>query len=121
MTSTYKFTLASIYGDKLTRSVVYVSNLTKHVVKGQTTSNTSVKSYSEKVTMADKTTFTLDDYQFSQGSVIDNRPANDYYSGNIIARKIYLMTTKTKNAIKEEITVHITGESVGFTKTFGDL
>ena len=120
LTSTYKFTLASDAGDKLTRSVVYVSDLTKHVVKGQTTSNTTVKSYSEKVTMSNKTTFTLDDYQFSQGSVIDNRPANDYYSGNIIARKIYLKNYKDgKNTIKEEITVHITGENVGYQNFWG--
>ena len=120
LTSTYKFTLASSAGDKLTRSVVYVSDLTKHVVKSQTTSNTTVKSYSEKVTLSDKTAFTLDDYQFSQGSVIDNRPATDYYSGNIIARKIYLKNYKDgKNNIKEEITVHVTGENVGYQNFWG--
>lgn len=120
LTSTYKFTLSSRAGDKLTRSVVYVSDLTKHVVKSQTTSNTTVKSFSEKINMSDKTTFTLDDYQFSQGSVIDNRPATDYYSGNIIARKIYLKTYKSgKDNIKEEITVHITGENVGYQNFWG--
>ena len=120
LTSTYKFNLVSNTGDKLTRSVVYVSDLTKHVVKGQTTSDRAVKSYSEKITMTDKTTFTLDDYQFSQGSVIDNRPATDYYSGNIIARKIYLKNYKIeKDTIKEEITVHITGENVGYQNFWG--
>lgn len=120
LTSTYKFTLSSKAGDKLTRSVVYVSDLTKHVVKSQTTSNTTVKSFSEKINMSDKTTFTLDDYQFSQGSVIDNRPATDYYSGNIIARKIYLKTYKSgRDNIKEEITVHITGENVGYQNFWG--
>ena len=96
VTTTYKFTLTSDYGDKLTRNVVYVSDLKNYETKGQTTSNTKVKSYTEKVTMADKTTYTLDDYQFSQGSVIDNRPATDYYSGNVIARKIYIRSAKNR-------------------------
>lgn len=120
LTSTYKFTLANPDGHKLTRSVVYISDLTKHEVKGQTTSNTTVKSYNEKVTLADKSTYTLDDYQFSQGSVIDNRPATDYYSGNIIARKIYLKSYKVDGKTKiEEITVHITGDNVGYKNFWG--
>ncbi len=120
LTSTYKFTLASPDGHKLTRSVVYVSDLTKHEVKGQTTTNTTVKSYNEKVTLTDKTTYTLADYQFSQGSVVDNRPATDYYSGNIIARKIYKKSYKVdKKTIEEEITVRITGENVGYQNFWG--
>ena len=74
---------------------MYVSDLKKNYEKkGQTTSNTVVKSYTEKVTRLIKVHITLDDYQFSQGSVIDNRPATDYYSGNVIARKIYLKSAK---------------------------
>lgn len=122
LTSTYKFTLSNIYGDKLTRSVVYVSDLKSYETKGQTTSNTKVKSYSEKVTMNDsnKTTFTLDDYQFSQGSVIDNRPATDYYSGNVIARKIYIRTAKVgKITEKKEVTVYMSGRDVGYKNFWG--
>lgn len=122
LTSTYKFTLTNIYGDKLTRSVVYVSDLKSYETKGQTTSNTKVKSYSEKVTMNDsnKTTFTLDDYQFSQGSVIDNRPATDYYSGNVIARKIYIRTAKVgKITEKKEVTVYMSGRDVGYKNFWG--
>ncbi|MDF2065891.1 S-layer homology domain-containing protein [Bacillus sp. Cr_A10] len=122
LTSTYKFTLSNIYGDKLTRSVVYVSDLKSYETKGQTTSNKKVKSYSEKVTMNDsnKTTFTLDDYQFSQGSVIDNRPATDYYSGNVIARKIYIRTAKVgKITEKKEVTVYMSGRDVGYKNFWG--
>ncbi|MFB5085974.1 S-layer homology domain-containing protein [Psychrobacillus sp. PGGUH221] len=122
LTSTYKFTLSNIYGDKLTRSVVYVSDLKSYETKGQTTSNKKVKSFSEKVTMNDsnKTTFTLDDYQFSQGSVIDNRPATDYYSGNVIARKIYIRTAKVgKITEKKEVTVYMSGRDVGYKNFWG--
>ncbi|TQR21313.1 S-layer homology domain-containing protein [Psychrobacillus vulpis] len=121
LTSTYKFNLTSPAGDKLTRNVVYVSDLKKHETKGQTTSNTTVKSYTEKVTIAsDKSTYTLDDYQFSQGSVIDNRPATDYYSGNVIARKIYIRNQKVgKTNENKLITVYMTGKDVGYKNFWG--
>src|SRR5690606_4187613 len=73
LTSTYKVTLTSLAGDKLTRSAVYVSDLDKREDKGQTTAQTTIKSFSEKVTVG-AITYTLDDYQFSQGAVSDNRP-----------------------------------------------
>lgn len=122
LTTTYKFTLASDAGDKLTRNVVYVSDLKNYETKGQTTSNTTVKSYTEKVTMANtnKTTYTLDDYQFSQGSVIDNRPATDYYSGNVIARKIYIKSEKVdKKTQTNKITVYMDGRNVGYKNFWG--
>lgn len=120
LTTTYKFTLASDTGDKLTRNVVYVSDLKNYETKGQTTSNTTVKSYTEKVTLANKTTYILDDYQFSQGSVVDNRPATDYYSGNVIARKIYIKSEKVgKITIKDKITVYMDGRNVGYKNFWG--
>ncbi|MCG7344253.1 S-layer homology domain-containing protein [Sporosarcina sp. ACRSL] len=118
VTSTYRFTLTGKNGEKLTRSVVYVADLEKREDKGQTTSNSSIKSYSEKITMPDKTTYTLDDYQFSQGTVIDNRPASDYYSGNVVGRKIYKVkygSTKTEDFI----TVHFSGRNMGYENFWG--
>lgn len=112
LTKTYRFTLTSASGDKLSRSVVYSANVNKQAEKGQTTSQMTVKSYSEKVTFG-KFTYTLDDYQFSQGTVADNRPASDYYSGNIVARKIY------KTSAKELITVHLSGQNVGYENFWG--
>lgn len=112
LTKTYRFTLTSKNGDKLSRSVVYVDDLTERTDKGQTTAQSTVKSYSEKVTIG-KSTYTLDDYQFSEGTVIDNRPASDYYSGNMIARKIYKTNTN------DLITVHLTGRNVGYENFWG--
>jgi len=113
VTTTYKFTLTNGTDNKLTRSVVYVSTLDNHEDKGQTTSDTVVKSYSEKVTIGKDASYTLEDYQFSEGSVIDNRPASDYSSGNIVGRKIY----ETKN--KEVITVFLGGKNVGYENFWG--
>lgn len=118
VTSTYKFTLTGDGGEKLTRSVVYIADLEKREDKGQTTSNSSIKSYSEKITLPNKTTYTLDDYQFSQGTVIDNRPASDYYSGNVVGRKIYKVKVgSSKN--EELIYVHFSGRNMGYENFWG--
>ncbi|MBB4823507.1 hypothetical protein HNO89_000727 [Sporosarcina luteola] len=118
LTSTYRFTLDGPNGAKLTRSVVYVADLDKREDKGQTTSNSTVKSYTEKVTLSDKTSYTLDDYQFSQGTVIDNRPASDYYSGNVVGRKIYKVKLGTSKK-EEALTVHFTGRNMGYENFWG--
>ena len=118
LTNTYRFNLSSANGDKLTRSVVYVSTLENHSDKGQTTSNTTIKSYSEKITMAsDKSTYTLEDYQFSEGAVADNRPASDYYAGNFVGRKIYAKTLKGLS--DQLITVSFDGRNVGYKNFWG--
>ena len=54
------------------------------------TSNGEVKKYTEKITIG-AITYSLVDYQFSQGTVTDNRATSDYYSGNIISRKPMLL------------------------------
>lgn len=117
-TTTYRFTLTGPSGEKLSRSVVFVAALEKREDKGQTTSNSSIKSYSEKVTLKDKSTYTLDDYQFSQGTVIDNRPASDYYSGNVVGRKIYKVKYGTSKT-EQLITVHFTGRNMGYENFWG--
>jgi len=118
LTSTYKLILTSTSGDKLTRSVVYVSDLDEREDKGQTTSQTSVKSFSEKVTIGKNITYTLDDYQFSKGAVSDNRPASDYYSGNVVGRKIYKVADRATKT-EELITVHMSGRNMGYENFWG--
>jgi len=112
LTKTYRFTLTNDQKEKLTRSVVYTSQLKKRTDKGQTTAQTSVKSYSEKI-VVNGITYTLDDYQLSQGTVTDNRPASDYYSGNVVGRKIYKTNTN------ELITVQFNGRNVGYKNFWG--
>ncbi|MFC4409963.1 S-layer homology domain-containing protein [Chungangia koreensis] len=118
ITTTYKFTLSSAAGDKLTRSVVYTTEVDDHADKGQSTSQTSVKSYTEKVTIGKDWTYTLDDYQFSKGVVSDHRPASDYYSGNVIARKIYKVANRATKS-EELLTVNLTGRTMGYENFWG--
>lgn len=119
LTKTNRFTLTSPSGDRLTRSVNYVADVTDHTGKGQSTAQYSVKSYSEKV-MIGKDTYTLEDYQFSEGVVSDNRVAASFYSGNTVGRKIYkhvLANTKPKQ--EERITVHLNGRNMGYKNFWG--
>ncbi|WNS82137.1 S-layer homology domain-containing protein [Domibacillus sp. DTU_2020_1001157_1_SI_ALB_TIR_016] len=113
-TETYRYTLTGPGDkDKLTRSVSYVTNMNVKTEKGQTTSQTSVKSYSEKITIGSET-YTLDDYQLSQGTITDNRPASDYYSGNMAGRKTYKL--KSNGAL---VTIHFNGKNVGYENFWG--
>lgn len=111
-TVTYRFSLTNGTSDKLSRSVSYLTDINERAEKGQTTSQTSVKSYSEKITIAG-TTYTLDDYQLSQGVITDNRPASDYYSGNTAGRKTY--TTNSNN----QVTVYFNGTTAGYENFWG--
>lgn len=117
LTRNYRFTLTGPGGEKLTRSVNYTANISDHEGKGQTTTQFEVKSYSEKVTIG-KDTYTLDDYQYSEGTVSDNLPASSYYSGNIVGRKIY--KHKIAATKKDElITVHLNGRNMGYKNFWG--
>lgn len=123
LTRTYRFTLSgdkenATYRDaKLTRSVNYVANVNEHEGKGQTTSQFEVKGYSEKVTFG-KNTYTLADYQYSEGMVADNLPASTFYSGNMVGRKIYkYVDGTTKN--EDIITVHLNGRNMGYKNFWG--
>ncbi|MHC8517686.1 S-layer homology domain-containing protein [Sporosarcina sp. ITBMC105] len=120
ITKTYRFNLTSKSGDKLTRSIVYETTLENRADKGQTTSQTTIKSYSEKITTASKAVFTLDDFQFSQAAVNDNRPASDFYSGDLVGRKIYKVTRPgAPKDYTELITVHMTGRNMGYENFWG--
>jgi len=102
----------SIQG-KLDRRVSYVTEYDTRSDKGQTIGQVSVSSYRETIDInGDR--FELMDYQFSKSDVIDNRPASDFYSGNIKGRKVY-----TINRTEGEAIVDITGGSVGYENFWG--
>lgn len=117
VTTTYQFNLTNEDGAKLTRKVSYVAELNEHSDKGQTTSASSINSYSEKIT-TNTTTYTLDDYQFSQSTITDNRPASDFYSGNVIGRKIYKVVN-TEDKTNSLITVKFSGRNMGYENFWG--
>ncbi|MEW6621817.1 MAG: S-layer homology domain-containing protein [Bacillota bacterium] len=113
---TYRFKLApedpEIKG-KVDRTVTYTTNYTKRTDKGQTIGQTEVTSYKDTVEIgSDK--YVLEDYQFSKSDIIDNRPASDFYSGNLQGRKYYSI-----NKNKGKVIVEMSGGNVGYHNFWG--
>lgn len=101
------------YPGELNRSVTYKTTLSKHSDKGQTTAQMEVDKFSEKIEIGqDK--YELSDYQFSRSDIIDNRPASDYYSGSLKARKTYVI-----NKNQGKVTMDISGAMVGYENFWG--
>jgi len=116
--ATYTFTLSpediDIEG-KLTRKVTLITTYTPVTGKGQTIANTKVTRYTENVTIGQDTfKLTNSDIQFFQSDIIDNRPAIDFYSGNIQALKRYEI-----NGGEGIAQVKITGGDVGYKNFWG--
>ena len=117
ITETFNMKLTANSGDTLSRTVSYESDVVDHTTIGQKTANGVVKKYSEKIAIAG-VTYTLADYQFSQGTVTDNRAASDYYSGNVISRKTYTSSGK-KNQPTQTITIETDSRHVGYENFWG--
>lgn len=100
-------------GDKLQRKITYQTVYTENPSKGQSVSTTTVTKYSEKIQLND-VDYKLEDYQFSRSDVYDNRPATNYYTGNIKARKYYSV-----NKNEGQIIVDISGGIVGYGNFWG--
>ncbi|MGE7946668.1 S-layer homology domain-containing protein [Lysinibacillus sp. NPDC093688] len=119
LTETYSMKLTASNGATLTRNIAYESDVVDYATIGQKTSNGVVKKYTEKI-VAGKTTYTLVDYQFSQGTVTDNRVASDYFSGNVISRKTYSYQSGTgKNAVQNTVAIDTDSRHAGYENFWG--
>lgn len=112
----YKYKLSpqdkSIQGS-LDRRVTYEIDYTRRNDKGQTIAQTNLKTYRETIQIGGDR-YTLSDYQISKSDVIDNRPASDFYSGTITARKVYDI-----NRNQGKVIVDISGGDVGYKNFWG--
>ncbi|MFZ5968843.1 MAG: S-layer homology domain-containing protein [Bacillota bacterium] len=100
------------------KEITYVTKYDKRSDKGQTVGQTSVDKYREKLTITKdegKDVYELQDYQFSKSDVIDNRPASDFYSGNLTGKKIYSI-----NKDEGEVIVQISGGNAGYQNFWGN-
>lgn len=115
-TVTYDFTLTpedkSITG-KFSRKMSYKISSSKDSDVGQTLTETEVSTYKESITI-DGIKYDLKDLQFYKSDAIDNRPASDYYSGSIQARKTYVI-----NKNQGEVIIDISGGDVGYNNFWG--
>lgn len=97
----------------LDRRITFVTTYTKRNDKGQTIAQTTVDNYRETLKIGDDK-YELEDFQLSKSDVIDNRPASDFYSGNLKGRKYYKI-----NKDEGEVIVDITGGNVGYENFWG--
>ncbi|MEQ8173805.1 MAG: S-layer homology domain-containing protein [Syntrophomonadaceae bacterium] len=115
-TLTYDFTLTpedkSITG-KFSRKMSYKISSSKDAEVGQTLTETEVGTFKESITI-NGVKYDLKDLQFYKSDAIDNRPASDYYSGSVQARKTYVI-----NKNQGEVIVDISGGDVGYNNFWG--
>ena len=100
--------------DELTRTFSYVYDIQSNTAIGQNTENGTIRSMKEEV-MLNGITYVLEDYQFSNGILRDLRPANTYYSGNGIVRKIY----ETDEDVPKRVVVELTSRNDGYENFWG--
>lgn len=117
--ATVKYTMdlkpenVSIKG-KLSRQVTYEVSYDKRTDRGQTIADIKVVSFKESIDL-DKDKYKLEDFQFSASRIIDNRPASDFYSGTLSARKYYTINKTDGTAV-----VDISGGMVGYANFWGE-
>ncbi|MCT4618977.1 MAG: S-layer homology domain-containing protein [Marinisporobacter sp.] len=115
---TYKLTSEdkSLNG-KLDRTVSLLTTYTKRNDKGQTIGQTVIDKYKEIITVGkDKYALEKDGgYELSKSDIIDNRPASDFYSGNLKGRKYYKI-----NKDEGEVIVDMSGGNVGYNNFWGN-
>jgi len=99
---------------KLDRRISYVTTYDVRSDKGQTIGQTNISGKPRDSIEIDGVKYELIDYQFSKSDVIDNRPASDFYTGNITGRKVY-----TINKTEGQVIVDIIGGSVGYENFWG--
>jgi len=114
--TTFTYALENEKGDSLDRKITYEADVKQFILIGQTVQNGTVTKVSEELEI-DGITYTLLDYQFSNGITIDKRPASDYYAGNIIATKTYEKELSRNR--KERIVVNISSRNEGYTNFWG--
>lgn len=111
----YTYKLKNENGDTLNRTIQYEGVLTEYPSVMQTLLNGTITKATETIKI-NGVTYSLVDFQFSNGVTIDNPPASNYYAGNIIAKKIY---EKSVGRSKERIVVNIESHSEGYDNYWG--
>lgn len=102
---------------RLTRRFTLITKYDKRNDKGQTISDTEIDdNYRETITIGDER-FVLEDFQFSKSDVVDNRPASDFYSGNLKGRKYYKYYRD--NQENGKVILDISGGDVGYKNFWG--
>ena len=120
ITSVYSYKLGNVaLGIQLTRDIEYITTVTPKA-NGQTVTETVLyREPSEKI-VTGSLTYTLRRMDFARTSLIDSKPAVDYYSGNTWYRKQYEVGGgATTSSSGDYLTVEATGQFYGFDQAWG--
>ncbi len=117
ITSTYTYNLKN--ADKaatLTRTLSFTTTVTKKD-NGQTIEESSyAKPASESIKFGN-TTYTLKSSDFTRSSLIDTKPAINYYAGNLWGKRVYQTGTATNGG---SVTLETTGNFYGYDQYWGN-
>lgn len=102
-------------GARYRKNVTYVTESENHSDIGQTTAKTAVTRYNESLDI-DGVKYDLKDYQFFKSDAIDNRAASDFYSGDITARKYYIVSGNGQDGT---VTIDVSGTNSGYENFWG--
>ncbi|MBS7526591.1 S-layer homology domain-containing protein [Fusibacter paucivorans] len=87
----YSYELANLTaGITLERTAVFRVTLDERSTVNQTLYSKELTSYDETIT-TDSGEYTLGKYTYQEGRLIDNTPAVDYFSGNMVAERTYYL------------------------------
>ncbi|ERM92646.1 S-layer protein [Caldanaerobacter subterraneus subsp. yonseiensis KB-1] len=115
-TTTYRYTLSTPSGDKLTRTLTFVTEEKQKPEYNQIIAETTLKNYTESIKIGGDT-YTLDrnnGYIYQGSEVKSINPAVTYYAGNYSGSKVYRM-----NGNKGTVKVSIEDKTVGFSHKYG--
>ncbi|MGB9809341.1 MAG: S-layer homology domain-containing protein, partial [Caldanaerobacter sp.] len=115
-TTTYRYTLTTPSGDKLTRTLTFVTEEKQKLEYNQIIAETTLKNYTESIKIGGNT-YTLDrnnGYIYQGSEVRSINPAVTYYAGNYSGSKVYRV-----NGNKGMVKVSIEDKTVGFSHKYG--
>lgn len=127
ITATYSYKLTNLdYTASLTRTLEYITTITTKD-NGQSIEATKLSKKPVEVVKIDKNTYTLLNYDFTKTSISDNKPAINYYAGNLHGTKTFQIisaaatgTTGTASAATAgKVIVEETGEFYGYDQYWG--
>jgi len=120
ITSTYTYTLKNIdRGAAFSRVMTFLTTVSSKE-NNQKVQETSLSGkYSETIKIG-SVTYVLKNYDYTRTNLADEKPAINYYAGNIWGRKTYQISSGTgSSAASGTITVEETGDYYGYDQYWG--
>ena len=117
ITSTYTYNLKNV--DKaatLTRVLSFTTTVTKKA-NGQIVEESSYTKAPSETIKIDSISYILKSSDFTRSSLVDPKPAINYYAGNIWGKKVYQVGTTTNGG---SITLESTGNFYGYDQYWGN-